>query len=88
MSLNNNTCKEQYAEPTNITSFRFQIWDRVLQQDEIVRLSRCNASIPNGKVVTWSGSEKLWNLSNITIEKFEKGADKTLCGKTGCLVIK
>ena len=65
-------------------SFQLQIWNRVLQEDELRGLSQCSLDVSAGRVVTWPGSEDLWHLSNITIEKFEKGANVALCGASGC----
>lgn len=63
----------------------FQMWNRILPEEDLKGLAQCNDVSHNGKVVTWSESyhQNLWKWSNITMEKFKKGADRTLCGKIG-----
>ena len=61
------------------------MWNRILPEKDLISLAQCNDVIHNGKVVTWSESyhQNLWKWSNITMEKFNKGADRALCGKIG-----
>ena len=76
-----------HTKSTNITCFfilkMFQIWNRILAEEELLTLAKCEGDIPHGKVVSWSESKHLWKWSDITVEEFKKGADRTLCGKTG-----
>ena len=66
-----------------VISKMFQIWNRILAEKEMLKLAKCEGDIQHGKMVSWSESKHLWKWSNIAVEEFKKGADRTLCGKPG-----
>ena len=54
-----------------------------MAEKELVKLANCEGDIHHGKMVSWSESKHLWKWSDIVFKEFKKGADRTLCGKTG-----
>ena len=63
------------------------MWNRILENEELTSLAECNPPIAKGNVFSWSDAKPLWLLSNVTIEEFEEGKVKELCGKLGELLM-